>query len=374
MQRLSLVELPVDEAIDQRLAIIRELTGVELKHTCHHSIDPEDTSASNTENLIGVTQVPLGIAGPLTVNGKKCLIPLATTEKGLVAGINRGCKLLEKCGGVKSVITYRGMTRAPVFVCQSVKEALAFVEWVRNRYEEVKSRVEMASTFIRLVAIEPWVVGRWVFLRFECCTGDAMGMNMVTAGVRLACAFIQKETRAKLVSVSGNMCVDKKPSALNLMTGRGRSVIAECVLREDAVLEILKVTPEEIKAANDAKHLGSAQAGSLGFNAQFANIVVAVYIATGQDPAQVVNGSLGMTLMEKNGDGDAWHASVTMPCLEVGTIGGGTIRETQREALAIMGVEGGASVPGVNADKLAEVIAAATLAGELSLLAELCRL
>jgi hydroxymethylglutaryl-CoA reductase (NADPH) len=369
---LRFKDLSVADAAEKRMELLEAKAGTPLPHLRRHSIDPE-TANQNVENFAGAVQVPLGIAGPLQVDGVEYWIPLATTEKGLVAGVNRGCKVLNLCGGVRTQITNRGMTRAATFECRNIRQATELVEWANRHYAEIKRRVEGKSRFIRLAALQTQIVGRSVYLKFKCYTGDAMGMEMVTAGSDRACEWIAEQTHMRLITISGNMCVDKKPAALNLEEGRGRSVIAEGELVAQTVLEVLHQSPEQLQQVNYSKHVGSAMSGSFGFNAHFANIVAAMYIATGQDPAQVVSGSLGATLIESLDDG-FWHVSVTMPCLETGTVGGGTGRETPREVLRIMGLEGGAQSPGANADRLAQVIAAATLAGELSLLAKLCRL
>lgn len=366
----ELDKLPAKEAVKKRRELVEELTNAKLGNTSHCSIDEQDAMKKSIENMIGATQVPLGVAGPLKVNGQEYVLPLATTEGALVASVNRGCKALNESGGVVSTILDNRMTRAPAFSCETAAKAKQLVEWVGEHFEEIKSEMEAESPFLKLLAIRPWVVGRNVFLRFECWTGDAMGMNMITIGTEPACKSIEKGTGARWIATSGNMCIDKKPSALNLIAGRGRRVVAECTLTEKTVKNLLKTTPDMLVETNYRKNLvGSAQAGSYGFNAQFANTIAAMYIATGQDPAQVVSGSMGFTLVEKTGNGV--HFSVTVPCLQVATVGGGTQRETQGEALDILGLRGGGTPPGSNADRLAQVIAGAVLAGEVSLLAAL---
>ncbi|MCD6414214.1 MAG: hydroxymethylglutaryl-CoA reductase (NADPH) [Candidatus Diapherotrites archaeon] len=361
--------MPVDKAVKERIKAVEKMSGAKLTHISHYSIDEEETVKKNIENMIGVTQVPLGVAGPLKVNGKEYIIPLATTEGALVASVNRGCKTINLSGGAKATVVDNRMTRAPVFSCESASKAVEAAMWIDKSFDEIKKLME-EDPFLKLLKVRSWVVGRNLYTRFECFTGDAMGMNMITIGVEKVCKYIEENTGAKWLATSGNMCIDKKPSALNMIEGRGRRVIAECVIPEKVVREVLKTTPDAMIEVNYRKNLvGSAQAGSYGFNAHFANIVAAMYIATGQDPAQVVSGSMGFTLIEKKGNDI--HASVTVPCLKVATVGGGTQRETQSEALDIMGLRGGGKPAGANADKLAEVMASAILAGELSLVAAL---
>lgn len=357
------------DSVKKRREAIEKEFGLSLKHIAHHSMDEEDSGKKSIENMIGCAQLPMGVAGPLKVNGKEYVVPLATTEGALVASVSRGCKTLNLSGGVTSTIMDYRMTRAPVFKCDNAVKAKETADWVQEHFDELKALMEEESPFLRLERIRPWIVGRNLFLRFECWTGDAMGMNMITIGIESACKRIES-TGARWIATSGNMCIDKKPSALNLISGRGRRVIAECVLKEKAIADVLKTTPDNMIDVNYRKNLvGSAQAGSYGFNAHFANIVAAFYIATGQDPAQVVSGSMGFTLAEKQ-DNDL-HLSVTVPCLKVATVGGGTQRETQGEALSILGLKGGGNPSGSNGDRLAEILAGAILAGEASLLSAL---
>ncbi|MCD4740090.1 hydroxymethylglutaryl-CoA reductase [archaeon] len=361
---------PPKEAVEQRRTHIEKLTNTKLEHTSKHSINEEDASKKSIENMIGATQIPLGIAGPLKVNNKEYLLPLATTEGALVASISRGCKTINLSDGSIATLLENKMTRAPIFSCDTAAKAKAMTEWVKEHFDELKKLMEKESPFLKLNTIKPWIIGRNIYLRFECFTSDAMGMNMITIGIEPACKKIEQATGARWIATSGNMCIDKKPSALNLIEGRGRKVIAECLLKTSVIKEVLHVEPEQLVEANYKKNLlGSAQAASYGFNAQFANVIAAMYIATGQDPAQVVSGSMGFTLVEQEPEG--LHFSVTLPCLQVATVGGGTQRETQQEALDVLGLKGSGTPPGSNADKLAEVIASAVLAGEISLLAAL---
>jgi hydroxymethylglutaryl-CoA reductase (NADPH) len=199
-----------------------------------------------------------------------------------------------------------------------------------------------------------------------------MGMNMVTIAVDKAAKYIEEKFgEAELVALSGNMCVDKKPAYINSILGRGKSVVAETIIKKDVVSSVLKASVEDMIDVNTRKNLlGTAMAGGIGLNAHVANIVAAVFIATGQDVAQVVESSIAYTWMEETPDGDL-YASVTMPSLEVGTMGGGSWLPTQREALSLLGVYGPGDPPGINAVKFAEIIASAALAGEVNLVAAL---
>jgi len=327
---------------------------------------------SAVENLVGAAQVPMGIAGPVTIDGGAAsgeyYLPLATTEGALVASVNRGLSAIQSAGGATARVTQSGMTRAPVFTVAGVAEAETVVEWVDEHTEDLREAAESTTSHGELLAVDPYVVGDNVFLRFVYDTKDAMGMNMATIATREAADVVEDETPAELVALSGNLCSDKKPAAINAVEGRGRSVTADVVLPREFVEETLKTTPEAMAEGNTRKNLvGSAKAASLGFNAHAANTVAAVFLATGQDAAQVVEGANAITTMEAREDG--LYASLSFASLEVGTVGGGTKLPTQSEALDVLGLAGSGDPAGANADALAEVIAVGALAGELSLVA-----
>ncbi len=367
-------DLSPAEAVAARRAAAEKIGGTKLENVSKFSIDVERASCRNCENMIGAAQIPLGVAGPLRVEGSyakgEFLLPMATTEGALVASVSRGAKAVNQSGGAKVVILNDKMTRAPVFKVPSAEKAVEFIDWISNNLEEIRKEAEANSRFLKIETIKPYFVGRNVFLRFECFTGDAMGMNMVTIGVGQACEFIQEKLPwAQLISVTGNMCTDKKPSALNFVEGRGKSLIAECLLKKNVIEKILKTSPEKLVDVNYRKNLlGSAQAGSYGFNSHYANMIAAMFIACGQDPAHVVGGSMGITTAEL--EGEDLYFSVTIPNLNVGSVGGGTGLGTQSECLEMVGCTNKAPA-GDNSKKLAEVISACVLAGELSALSAL---
>jgi hydroxymethylglutaryl-CoA reductase (NADPH) len=262
------------------------------------------------------------------------------------------------------------MTRAPVFRVADVAAAEATVEWVRDSVGVLREAAEATTSHGELLDVTPYVVGDSVFLRFRYDTKDAMGMNMATIATEAACVVVVRETTAELVALSGNLCADKKPAAVNAVEGRGRSVTADAVLPAAVVEERLGATAEAVAEVNRRKNfVGSAKAGSLGFNAHAANVVASVFLATGQDEAQVVEGANAITTVEPRAEG--LYVSVSLASLEVGTVGGGTGLPTQAETLDLLGLRGGGDPPGANADALAETVAAGVLAGELSLLAAL---
>jgi hydroxymethylglutaryl-CoA reductase (NADPH) len=324
----------------------------------------------NVENLVGAAQIPMGVAGPVPVDGGSAdgeyYLPMATTEGALVASINRGMRAIREAGGATARVTKSGMTRAPVFKVPDVAAAQRVVTWVRDHEADLREAAESTTSHGELTRIVPYVVGDNVFLRFAYDTKDAMGMNMATIATREAADLVEARTDADLVALSGNLCADKKPAAINAVEGRGRSVTADVHLPAAVLDDILKTTPEAMAEGNTRKNfVGSAKAASLGFNAHAANTVAAAFLATGQDAAQVVEGANAITTMDARDDG--LYASLSLASLEVGTVGGGTRLPTQSAGLEIMGLAGGGEPPGEHADALAEVIAVGALAGELSL-------
>jgi hydroxymethylglutaryl-CoA reductase (NADPH) len=368
-----------DTAAMARRLLLEAETDADLTTVGDYSFDADDASGTNIENMTGAVQVPVGVVGPIHLDGEAAAdehyLPLATTEGALLASVNRGCATVREGGGATARVLKSKMTRAPVFRVSNVAEASEVVSWVRANEDEIRAVAESTTSHGELVELTPYVVGDNVFLRFGYDSKDAMGMNMATIATQEACELVDEETPASLVALSGNLCTDKKPAAINAVEGRGRTVSADVEIPGDVVRDVLKTTPAAIAEVNTRKnHVGSAKAGALGFNAQAANVVAAAFLATGQDPAQVVEGSNVITTADVRVDDDgeeSLYASVTLASLELGTVGGGTKLPTQAEGLDVVGVRGGGDPPGTNADALAEVVAVATLAGELSLLGAL---
>ncbi|MFB6164512.1 MAG: hydroxymethylglutaryl-CoA reductase (NADPH) [Haloarculaceae archaeon] len=374
---LRLHELEAHADAETAAAARRELleaeTGADLAAVGAYTFDAADVE-SNIENLVGGAQVPMGVVGPVPVDGGAAdgehYLPLATTEGALVASVNRGCSTIAAAGGATARVLKNGMTRAPVFRVADVGEAATVAAWVREHTDDLAAAAESTTSHGELTEVTPYVVGDSVFLRFVYDTKDAMGMNMATIATQEACELVEAETPASLVALSGNLCTDKKPAAINSIEGRGRTVAADVLIPHDVVEERLKTTAGAIAEANTRKNLvGSAKAGALGFNAQAANVIAGAFLALGQDLAQVVEGSNAITTVEERDEG--LYASLTVASLEVGTVGGGTKLPTQAEALDVLGVRGGGDPAGANADALAEIIATGALAGELSLLGAL---
>ena len=365
-----------ETAAAARRRLLEAATGADLDAVGDYTFEAADVEP-NVENLIGAAQMPLGVAGPVPIDGGHAdgeyYLPLATTEGALVASVNRGLAAIREAGGATARVTDSGMTRAPVFRVAGVAEAEAVVEWIAAHTGRLREAAESTTSHGELQRVDPYVVGDSVFLRFIYDTKDAMGMNMATIATSEAAEVVEAETPAELVALSGNLCSDKKPAAINAIEGRGRTVTADVVLPRKYVADTLDTTPEAMVEGNTRKNLvGSAKAGGIGFNAHAANTVAAVFIATGQDPAQVVDGANAITTMEvrEDEDGeDGLYASISFSSLEVGTVGGGTRLPTQQEALSILGHAGGGDPPGANAEAFAEIIATGALAGELSLIA-----
>ncbi|GJS97360.1 3-hydroxy-3-methylglutaryl coenzyme A reductase [Tanacetum coccineum] len=239
-----------------------------------------------------------------------------------------------------------------------------------NMYDHQRNK--RSSRYGKLQSIKCAIAGKNIYIRFCCSTGDAMGMNMVSKGVQNVLDYLQTDyPDMDVMGISGNYCSDKKPAAVNWIEGRGKSVVCEAVIKEEVVSKVLKTNVASLVELNMLKNLtGSAMAGSLGgFNAHASNIVVAIYIATGQDPAQNVESSHCITMMEAINNGKDLHVSVTMPSIEVGTVGGGTQLASQSACLNLLGVKGASKVePGSNSRLLATIVAGSVLAGELSLM------
>lgn len=364
----------IRRAIVSRLSETKTLEESDLPYSGY---DYDRVLGACCENVIGYIPLPIGVAGPLVIDGKPYYIPMATTEGCLVASTMRGCKALNGGGGVTTVLTQDAMTRGPVVSFDDLRRAGAAKIWLDSEegFKSMKKAFESTSRFAKLLHIKSALAGTLLFIRFETSTGDAMGMNMISKGVEHSLKHMTENCGfddMNVISVSGNYCIDKKPAAINWIDGRGKSVVAEATVPGNLVRSVLKSDVDAMVELNISKNLvGSAMAGSIGgFNAQAANLVTAIFLACGQDPAQNVESSNCMTLM-KNVNGDL-RISVSMPSIEVGTVGGGTILGAQAAVLEMLGVKGPhPTSPGNNARQLAKVVASGVLAAELSLCAAL---
>lgn len=357
-----------------RREALQRMTGRSLQGLPLEGFNYESILGQCCEMPIGYVQIPVGIAGPLLLDGFEYSVPMATTEGCLVASTNRGCKAIHISGGASSMLLKDGMTRAPVVRFASAKRASELKFFLEDpvNFDALSVVFNRSSRFARLQGIQCSLAGKNLYMRFTCSTGDAMGMNMVSKGVQNVLDFLQADfPDMDIIGISGNFCSDKKPAAVNWIEGRGKSVVCEAIIKEEVVKKVLKTNVAALVELNMLKNLaGSAIAGALGgFNAHASNIVSAVFIATGQDPAQNIESSHCITMMEALNDGKDLHISVTMPSIEVGTVGGGTQLASQSACLNLLGVKGAnKESPGSNSRLLATIVAGAVLAGELSLL------
>jgi len=366
------VHLPRDERDDyspkiirQRQPVIRQLTGIEPHHIARYSFDPH-IAKGNCESFVGVAQVPIGCAGPLRVRGEHAdgefLIPLATSEGTLIASHNRGMKALNACGGVKSTVVADAMQRAPVFVFADARAGRDFVTWVNANIERIREEAEATSSVAKLLYIDPYVANKFVYLRFNFVTGDAAGQNMVGRATFAACSWIL-DNYAGVTNfyLESNFATDKKASQINIMRTRGKRVTAEATIARDVLIEQLRVEPEKLAYHYGVANVGAFLSGANNNGAQSANGITAMFIATGQDVANVAESSAGILYTELTPTGGL-YLSLTIPSLIVATYGGGTGLATQRECLEMLGCYGKGKV-----NKLAEIVAGVTLAGEISL-------
>ncbi len=342
----------------------------QITDTTFHAVEKaavDDEADIHCENLIGATSIPLGVAGPIRILGDEVdgsyYVPLATTEGALVASVNRGARAVSESGGVRAYVYKTGATRGPVFFTQTIAKGQEFIIWLEENLEELISQAESTSNFLSLVNVEGKLVGSYVYVRFYFDTQEAMGMNMATIATTKMVEYIEAKSAVKCIAVAGNFDVDKKAAWLNTIYGRGYQVWADVVVGEKVLKSILKVDAQQLFDTWLAKcMIGSAIAGSMSFNAHYANVVAGIYAATGQDLAHIVEGSLGITTMRIINNKDI-YISVYLPSLMLGTIGGGMKLSSKQEALSIIGVE--------TAHELAYVVGASVLAGEISLLASL---
>jgi hydroxymethylglutaryl-CoA reductase (NADPH) len=355
------------EAVRARQDFVEEYTGARLEHVRSLSFDTR-LAKGNIENFTGVAQVPLGIAGPLTIHGEHAqgdfLIPLATSEGTLVASYNRGMKLLNLCGGVKVTVSGDAMQRAPVFVFEDARAAREFVHWVQANIEQLRQEAEATSRIARLDYIDPYLANKFAYLRFNFTTGDAAGQNMVGRATFAACSWIMDNYPGIVhFYLESNFATDKKASQINIMRTRGKRVIAEAVVKREVLIQHMRVEPEQLTYHAGVANVGSILSGANNNGLHSANGITAMFIATGQDVANVAESSAGIIYTELTPERDL-YLSITIPSLIVATYGGGTRLPTQAECLAMLGCSGPGKV-----NRLAEIIAGVVLAGEISLAA-----
>lgn len=322
----------------------------------------------NIENFIGFAKIPMGIAGPLRVNGLHAngdfYIPLATSEGALVASISRGCQIISDSGGARVMVLAESVSRAPVFVFKNLVESARFAQWVATEIDQLKKIVKTKTSHGQLKEVQTSIIGKCVHLIFVFTTGDASGQNMVTICTDAIRQYIVETSPVKPKShyIEGNMSGDKKPTMMSFLNTRGKKVCAEIEIPREVFTKTLRATPEQMMAYWKASFTGGVQSGSIGVQGHFANALAAMFLACGQDVACVSEASVGITSCDVSDDGDM-YMSVTLPNLIVGTIGGGCSLPTQRESMQLLGCTGSNT-----ARKFAEICAATVLAGEISIM------
>ncbi len=349
----------------RRAEFVREKTGAMLQHVQAYSFDP-GLLPGNIENFTGVAQVPIGLAGPIRIRGEHAegdfYVPIATTEGTLVASYSRGMRVLTESGGVTATVVKRSMQRAPVFMFDTAREARDFGEWITQNYGGVKAAAESTTKSGKLVEIEQYPLANMLHLRFNYTTGDAAGQNMVGKATWAACEWIQDVHPAHpKYMLSGSLDTDKKHSAINTLRTRGRRVVAEAIIKNEVLQRLMRVDTKTLFRARQVSNAGALLAGSAYNGPHAANGIAAMFIACGQDVANVAESHAGITYAQLLENGD-YYWSVTLPSLIVASYGGGTGLPTQRECLEVLGCYGTGK-----ADKLAEIVACVVLAGDISL-------
>jgi hydroxymethylglutaryl-CoA reductase (NADPH) len=355
-----------DEAAATRRRFLTDLTGSPLEHVGRYSVPPQSLPG-NIEHFTGVAQVPIGIAGPLVVNGEHAkgefFVPLATTEGTLVASYNRGMKLLRAAGGVTTSVVDDAMQRAPVFLFDNARQARDFGAWVTEHFTAIKAEAEKTTRSGKLRDIEQYSAARFRYLRFNFTTGDAAGQNMVGRATKAACDWMQANYPGPLQHyfLAANFDTDKKASRINTLRTRGKRVVAEALIPDRLLREVMNTNAATLFKARLVSQLGGFMSGVVNNGAHSANAITAIFIATGQDVANVAESSAALVHAELTPTGDYYY-TITIPSLIIATHGGGTGLATQRECLQMLGCVGPGSVY-----KFAEIIAATVLCGELSL-------
>ncbi len=341
------------------------MTGTELHHVGQYSFDPS-VLPGNIENFTGVAQVPLGVAGPLRINGEHAngdfYVPLATTEGTLVASYNRGMRVLIETGGVRATVVDDKMQRSPVFMFDNAVAARDFGTWIDENLEDIRAAAASTTRSGRLTSIVQHVLGPLLYLRINYTTGDAAGQNMTGKATLAACDWIQQTYPGHpRFLLSGNTETDKKHSHINVLLTRGKRVVAEATVSREVLRTRMGVDSRDLYRARQVAQSGAFMAGSASNGAQAANGLTALFIATGQDAANVTEAHGGILYTQLLDNGDIYW-SITLPALVVATYGGGTGLPSQRECLEMLGCYGAGKVR-----KFAEICAALVLAGEISL-------
>ncbi|MFK7732048.1 MAG: hydroxymethylglutaryl-CoA reductase [Pseudomonadales bacterium] len=354
------------QAAHTRREFIQEQTGVSLEHIGQFSTPP-GTVSGNCENFSGMTQMPLGLAGPVLINGEHAqgefYVPLATTEGTLVASYNRGMRAITASGGITTTVFDDVMQRAPAFKFSSAREVKKFMQWFDENYNSIKELAESTSSVAKLEFVQRWPMHNLLYMRWNYSTGDAAGQNMVSKATDHAARWIVKNYphETPFYQFSGGTDTDKKQSHMNFMHSRGKRVVAELVLKKEVLADLFRTDAASLHRMRSITVMGSQLAGAAYNGGHSANGIASFFIATGQDEANVVESHAGHTFSEALPNGD-FYWSWTLPSLIVATFGGGTGLPTQRESLEMMDCYGKGK-----AKKLAEIVAAVVAAGDVSI-------
>lgn len=352
-------------AIAARRAFLRTHSGAALEHVAHHSIDPA-VLPGNIESFTGVAQVPIGVVGPLRVNGEHAqgdfYVPLATTEGTLAASYGRGMRILHEAGGVKTTVIDDRMQRAPAFQFDDARDARDFGLWLRAHEDRIREVAEATTRSGKLIEIEQYQSGPTVFCRFDYTTGDAAGQNLTGKATEAACRWIlEQHPQVRFHVLESNFATDKKASQINTLKTRGKRVVAEATIPNELVQRITRATTRQMYRSRQLATHAGLMSGSINNGSHSANGITALFIACGQDAANVAESSTALVYAELR-ENDDYYFSITIPSLIVATYGGGTGLPTQRECLELLGCYGEGKVR-----KFAEIVAATVLCGEISL-------
>ncbi len=351
------------ERVGRRRVWVEDRCGAALPHIGSYSFDPE-AMRGNIENPIGVVQVPLGVAGPILIHGQHArgtfYVPLATSEGALVRSYERGMVALTHAGGAQTAILADENQTAPTFFFPDIESASRFQQWAPLQLDEMRKAAASTTRHGRLRNIVCYQVGRQVLVNLGFSTGDAQGMNMIVKATDAVCRWVEHNYEGSSYFLFSGLCSEKRASGFLLTRGKGKRVTAGCLLPHQVLRLYLHVTADQLFRVWQSTVMGHLQAGAIGYSAHAANGLAAIFIATGQDVANVVNAACALTCFEMHPDG--LYVSTTLPALTVATVGGGTSLPTQREALGMLGCQG----PG-NALKFAEIVVATLLGGEISM-------
>lgn len=355
-----------EDYVEERRHWLSSQTKKKYSHISKYSIKSEEVMG-NIENFIGVAQVPIGLVGPLKVEGDFAkgtfYVPFATTEGAMVSTYQRGAIALTKSGGVKATVVKDENFLDPIFILASMEKAKELVRWVDNNFAKLKSKVKEATSHGELISVSSYILGRRVILKISYFTQDAMGANMIAIATEKICQLVAKHIKVEKYLLRSNLSSEKKASGVNLLYGYGKEVLVEATISSKVVRRYLNSSPEDIHRAWYSWALGCFQAGTVGANAQLANGLAAIFIACGQDVAHVTNACVGINMLESTKSGDLYTA-LRLPNIIVGTVGGGTALGTQRECLEMIDCYGQGK-----SKKFAEIVGATLLAGEVGICA-----